>query len=143
MELTKQAAETFEAARSNSNEGASAFPLQQDLLVASDYFDNLRVKAQLEPEKELLLAVLQDGILCFRDNVHACSEEKTALREEARAWIFNGDSGWLFSFLSICDLLDMDPEYVRQALKHWEEHGRNLTQEQRRHLPPARPRLVA
>jgi len=98
MELTKQNADTFDTAGANPSEGAPAFPWQQDLLAAGEYFDNLRGRAQLEPEKELLLAVLQDGIQCFRDNLHARSEEKTALCQEARAWIFCND--WAGSSLS-------------------------------------------
>ena len=142
MELTKQTVDTFDTAGANPSEGAPAFPWQQDLLAAGEYFDNLSGRAQLEPEKELLLAVLQDGIQCFRDNLHARSEEKTALCQEARAWIFGNDSGWLFSFLSICDLLDMDPEYIRQALRQCEELGQNLMRAHRRR-PPVRQRLVA
>ena len=142
MELTKQTGDTFDAAAANPSAGAPAFPWKQDLVAAGEYFDNLRGRTQLEPENELLLAVLQDGIYCFRDNLNARSEEKTALCQEARAWIFSSDSGWLFSFLSICDLLDMDPEYIRQALRQCEERSRNLTHERRRQ-PPARHRLVA
>src|SRR5262245_31862164 len=142
MELTKQTADTFDASPANPSAGAPAFPWKQDLVAAGEYFDNLRSRTQLEPEKELLLAVLQDGIQCFRDNLHARSEEKTALCHEARAWIFGNDSGWLFSFLSICDLLDMDPEYIRQALRQCEGGGQNVMLADRR-LPPVRQRLVA
>ena len=35
----------------------------------SNTSDNFRRKTPLEPEKALLLAVLEDGIRCFQDNI--------------------------------------------------------------------------
>ena len=40
--------------------------------MSAQYFENLRSKT-LEPEKRLMLAVLEDAINCFQDNVLAQS----------------------------------------------------------------------
>ena len=44
---------------------------EPDTLLSAQYFDSLRRKAILEPEKRLVLAVLEDAINCFQDNVLA------------------------------------------------------------------------
>lgn len=94
---------------------------QPDTLLSDQYFDNLRRKAFLEPEKSLMLAVLEDGIRSFQDNVLAQSGKKRAVFEEAEKWLWSDDSGWAFSFISVCAHLGFDPGYIRRGLTNWLE----------------------
>lgn len=98
---------------------------QPDTLVAEEYLGNCRRKTPLEPEKILVLAVLEDGIRCFQDNAAARSPKKKKLFKEAQQWLFCDDSDWLFSFSSVCELLGFDPDYIRRGLKKWEKRSRN------------------
>lgn len=97
---------------------------QPDTLVAEEYLGNFRRKTPLEPEKTLVLAVLEDGIRCFQDNASARDGKKKKLFEEAQQWLFCDDSDWLFSFTSVCGLLGFDPDYIRGGLKKWEKRSR-------------------
>lgn len=47
---------------------------------------------------------------------------------EAERWFFNDDSRWLFSFVSVCDVLGLEPEYIRTKLKHWTPSRLNTAQ---------------
>jgi hypothetical protein len=47
---------------------------EPDTLLYAEYFENLRRKTVLEPEKGLILAVLEDAIDRFQNNVTAQSE---------------------------------------------------------------------
>jgi hypothetical protein len=94
---------------------------QPDTLLSTQYFENLRRKTLLEPEKRLMLAILEDGIQCYFDNVHAGGGKKQRLFEDAEAWIVASDDDWVFSFESVCDALGLNPEYVRQGLLRWRE----------------------
>jgi hypothetical protein len=89
--------------------------------------DQLRWKlrpAQLGPEHELLLAVLEDAVNCFQKQHHATDPTLRQLFLDARDWIASTDRSWLFSFENICDTLDLDPVYVRAGLRAWSEaHG--------------------
>jgi len=98
---------------------------QPDTLMAEDYLRNFRRKTPLEPEKHLVLAVLEDGIRCFQDNASARAGKKKKLFEEAQEWLFCDESDWLFSFASVCSLLGFDPDYIRRGLKKWERKSRN------------------
>jgi len=106
-----------------------SFLFQPDTLLSVQYFDNFRRQAPLEPEKQLLLAVLEDGINTFRDNVLAQGEKNKRLFREAEEWITEIDGDWIFSFETVCETLGINAEYVRWGLLRWkekklEEHSR-------------------
>jgi hypothetical protein len=84
--------------------------------LSAQYFDNFRRQRVLEPEKDLMLAILEDAVRCFQDNVLAQERRKKALFDEAEEWILETDRDWIFSFESVCETLGLDPRAVRQAL---------------------------
>jgi hypothetical protein len=94
---------------------------QPDTLLSAQYFDNLRRRALLEPEKRLVLAILEDAINCFQDNLFARTGKKKKLFREAEEWIVEDGGDWIFSFANVCELLGFNPEYVRQGLLRWKE----------------------
>jgi len=98
---------------------------QPDTLLPAQYFETLRRKAQLEPEQRLMLAVLEDGIECFQDNVLARNGRRKKLFEEAEEWILEEDNNWIFSFDNICEVLGLNPQYVRRGLVYWREKERS------------------
>src|SRR5687768_9648878 len=89
---------------------------QPDTLLVEQYLKNFRRKISLEPEKTLMLAVLEDAINCFRDNVAEESPKKKRLFEAAEEWILADDGDWVFSFQNTCEVLGCSPEYVREGL---------------------------
>lgn len=89
---------------------------QPDILLSAQYFDNFRRQRVLEPEKDLMLAILEDAVRCFQDNILAQERRKKALFDEAEEWILETDRDWIFSFESVCETLGLDPPAVRQAL---------------------------
>jgi hypothetical protein len=94
---------------------------QPDVLISAQYFDTLRSKTGMEPEKRLMLAVLEDAVRCFQDNLTAQSDAKKKLFTEAEEWFLEEGVDAAFSFESICDALDLNPEYVRRGLLRWKE----------------------
>jgi hypothetical protein len=73
----------------------------------------------LEPEKQLMLAVLEDAIACFQKYVYARDRQGKVLFHEAEYWIQDTNSDWTFSFANVCETLGFDPDYLRQGLAHW------------------------
>jgi hypothetical protein len=94
---------------------------EPDTLLSAQYLENLRRKTLLEPEKRLMLAVLEDAINCFQVNVMARSGRRKKLFNESEDWIMGWDDDWIFSFVSVCELLGFNPEYVRRGLLRWKE----------------------
>lgn len=92
-----------------------------DTLLAAEYFENFRRKTLLEPEKRLMLAVLEDAVNCFQDNVLIHSGRRKKLFEEAEEWILEEGNDWVFSFENICEVFGFNSEYLRKGLLRWKE----------------------
>jgi hypothetical protein len=110
---------SYETALSAEEKVASLF--QPDTLLPAQYFETFRRKAHLEPEKKLMLAVLEDAIACFQKYVLARDGKGRAMFRDAEEWIMEEKSEWLFSFENICEVLGFDPQYVRKGLIRWKE----------------------
>ncbi|HKY07354.1 MAG TPA: hypothetical protein VJQ55_03895 [Candidatus Binatia bacterium] len=118
----------MEAHRSNSSAKAEsnlapderiASLFQPDAVLSAQYFENLRRRTVLEPEQRLMLAVLEDGIHCYLENLDARTAKRSQIFKEAADWITAREWDWVFSFESVCDALGLNPEYVRQGLLRW------------------------
>ena len=98
---------------------------QPDMLLSAQYFGNLRRKTHFEPEKRLILALLEDAINCYQDHMNSRSSKKKRLFEETEQWILEAGGDWIFSFDSVCETLGLNPAYVRQGLLRWKERIQN------------------
>jgi len=116
---------------------------QPDTLLGEDYAANFRRKLPLEPERTLLLAILEDGIRCYQENIHVSGGKRRTLFEEARDWLFSDDTGWFCSFDSICTLLNLEPNYIRRGLRQWETRARKASQKKSHGVVVNDQRMVA
>jgi hypothetical protein len=92
---------------------------QPDTLLPEQYLDTFRRKLHLEPEKKLMLAVLEDAIACFQKYAFARDGKGKMLFQDAEDWVQDTNNDWLFSFANVCETLGFDPDYLRQGLAHW------------------------
>lgn len=119
----------FENKKSNRSENSNGADerigalFQPDTLANDQYIDTYRRQLPLEPEQRLVIAVLEDGINTFQDNCGAQNPRKRRLFEEAEAWIFADAQDWIFSFSSVCALLNLSPDYLRRGLRQWQAQG--------------------
>jgi hypothetical protein len=90
--------------------------LQPDPLLPSQYLDRVRRSAQFEPERRLMVAVLQQGVDDYLRHLAPRDDLEMQLWRDAAAWIEDNDSRWLYSFRRICDTLDIDADYLRGGL---------------------------
>ena len=72
-----------------------------------------------QPECRLLWAVLQDGVGTYMKYAGAIGRRGKRLFAEAERWIMADDPTWLCSFVSICHILGLEPDYLRMGLKRW------------------------
>ena len=110
---------TYETGLSVEEKVSSLF--QPDTLLPDQYLETFRRKAHLEPEKRLMLTVLEDAIACFQKYLFARDGKGKLLFREAEEWVMEEGSHWLFSFENICELLGLEPRYVRQGLVRWKQ----------------------
>ena len=86
---------------------------QTDTLLSEQYREILR-RHTLDPEKRLMLAILEDAVKSFQASSMAESESSTV-----EDWILHDDAEWPFSFDNVCEFLEIDPYYLRRGLLRW------------------------
>lgn len=66
--------------------------------------------------KETHVCHLFDAVECFQEYA-----EQDRLFNDAEDWILEDDYEWPFSFINICEAVDMNPKYLRKGLLHWRQ----------------------
>ena len=94
---------------------------QPDTLLPEQYLDTFRRKLQLEPEKKLMLAILEDAIACYQKYLFARDSKGKVLFEEAEQWVHEEGGGSVFGFDSVCEALGLNPDYLRRGLAAWKQ----------------------
>jgi hypothetical protein len=72
-----------------------------------------------QPECHLLWAVLENAVETYMKNASATGRRGKRLFREAEEWIMQDDPTWLCSFVNICHVLGLDPDYLRRGLRRW------------------------
>ncbi len=93
---------------------------QPDTLLSAQYFETLRRRV-LDPEKRLMLAIIEEAIGSYQKYLCAQDRRGRTLFGDAEKWIWDEDSNWVFSFENICEALGLTPTYVRCGLLRWKE----------------------
>jgi hypothetical protein len=88
---------------------------------AEDYYESLRRREYQEPEKALLLAILEDAVGCYQKYCSAHDKTGTQRFRDAEHWIMEEKGDSFFSFVNVCELLGLDPRYLRQGLQQWKQ----------------------
>lgn len=75
--------------------------------------------ASLQPEKRLMLAVLEEGVGTFQK--YALSRDRAGQRMfiEAEEWFESDEIEWPYSFVNICHVLGIEVGYLRGGLRRW------------------------
>ncbi|MDG2308090.1 MAG: hypothetical protein P8R42_26235 [Candidatus Binatia bacterium] len=94
---------------------------EPDVLLPGQFFSFFRKEAGFDRERRLMLAVLEDAIDCFQKYAHTNDLRGKQLFAESYEWIMSPDTRWLFSFENICQIVDMNPDYIRQGLHRWRD----------------------
>lgn len=71
------------------------------------------------PEAALMRAVLEDALLCLQGRFFSMGRRGQRLAQEAETWFLSEDTHWPFAFISICEVLGLEPAAVREALLRW------------------------
>ena len=119
-----------------------------DLRAASDLFSAAAVLPEqfyapadgtdkTRGEVALMRAVLEEAVHCLQRQSLKSGRRAQRLTREAEEWFFTDDSRWLFSFVNICAVLGLDPEYIRRGLMQWRRHHSTAPQKTRRLIVPA------
>jgi len=68
------------------------------------------------PEQQLMAAVLEDAMRELLRPVQPWIGSAWRQRAELQAWFESDDLAWPFSFLNVCEALDLDPARLRRRV---------------------------
>jgi len=102
--------------------------LQPDVLLPAQY--DARRRRPVQGEQRLVLAILEDAINCYRKHAFALDRHGQRLFRETEEWVMS-DERVPFSFVYICEVLDIDIEYLRTGLRRWRAHDGATSQGRR------------
>lgn len=81
--------------------------------------ETFRRKSYCEPEEKLMVAVLDDAIACFQKYAFARDRKGKVLFQEAEEWLQATSHDWPVSFVNVCEILELAPDYLRRGLAQW------------------------
>jgi hypothetical protein len=94
--------------------------IQPDTVLPSQFFAVVRQKGFVEGEKRLMAAVLADAVDVYQKMAFNTESRGRQLYVDAEEWLFGASTGRsFFSFENICDVLSLEPEYIRRGLVEW------------------------
>jgi len=68
------------------------------------------------PERQMMLAILEDAVACFRKTLKRPRQNPDILARQAEFWIRLDEWNSPFSFNNICEALNMDPASTRELI---------------------------
>jgi len=111
---------------------------QPDVLLIHEYLHVYQSKSAQAPEMRLI-AVLEDAMNCYLKYYSSRTRRGKRICNEAAQWIFSRDDDWLFGFDNICEMLKIDPDYIRRILRRITQPDHFAAQD----LPPTALRLAS
>jgi hypothetical protein len=100
-----------------------------------------RGAAPAEGERRLLIAVLEDALRAYQKYAFSGTRRGRRLFREAEAWFRDPDLDVACPFPYVCDVLGIDPGWIRDTLAAWRaRHYTGATVSARVPLPYDRPR---
>ena len=85
------------------------------------------VDESIAAERRLMLAVLEDALSTYIKYYGSSHVRRHREAIEVKMWADSDESDWPFSFLNICNVVGIDPDYLRGGMKKWETKKRETT----------------
>jgi hypothetical protein len=87
-----------------------------DLTVPMQFYEVWHRPRATSPERELALSVLWQAAIDLQKGRDSRQRKRQRLHREAFKWVASNDRTWPFSFLNLCDVLNLSPDYLRAEL---------------------------
>lgn len=97
-----------------------------------DYDQTIQRRIELHPELSLMSAVLEDAVSSFQKHVSARDQRGRRIFRETENWILDDRNDEIFSFVSICEQVGINPKYLRQGMLRWKQ--KNLAEQDSEHV---------
>jgi hypothetical protein len=100
---------------------------EPDVVLASEFFTPRT--GLPSPERALVVAVLEEAARCFLNYGSSTDRKQRVLYDEARDWFASDDRSYLYAFENVCDVLGIEPAWLRRRLFALRERRRQAASE--------------
>lgn len=100
-------------------EDSSSPLLEPEVILPCQFFERVKSEASTQPEKRLMLAVMEDALATFQKCLPGMTRRQRRLLREVEEWFASAEAVWLFSFQNICAALDLNADCLRLGLSRW------------------------
>ncbi len=87
------------------------------LLVEQAWGGDAQESLRWNSEYRLMLAVLQDAVLCWFRYCQPRSAQERRMFQEIQSWFWDDAQDWLYAFENICEHLDLEAGAIRRGLQ--------------------------
>jgi len=101
------------------HQAEAAFLSMSDSIELHQYLHTLHRTEFADPEKRLMLVILQDALRCLDQYSLTRNSKRKTLFHETEDWVFATADDWVFSFNHVCEALGFNPEYIRKGVRQW------------------------
>ncbi|MGH9365842.1 MAG: hypothetical protein ACRD1B_11360 [Thermoanaerobaculia bacterium] len=109
------------AERTVSSSPGVSLEIEPEVVMPSQFYGKGGIDASLQPEKRLMLAVLEDAVGTFQKYVWARDRIGQKLLAEVEEWFASEDLDWPYSFINVCNALDLEADFLRDGLRRWKQ----------------------
>jgi len=90
-------------------------PLEPRAMMPAQWFTQRERRNAQSSIRRLMYAILEDAVSVYTSEVRSSRQSRTF--QQTRRWIDSNDRTWVFSFLRICEALDLDPDAIRREVR--------------------------
>ena len=90
--------------------------LTPEAALPAQFYDIWYRTRAISPERSLILSVLWQAVIDLRKYRFANRRQQQRLYMEAYEWVSSDDLLWPYSFVNVCELLNLNPDPLRAAL---------------------------
>jgi hypothetical protein len=101
------------------HEADAAIELVTERILPSQFDDLRRNGNAMLPEHRLMLAVLEDAVHTHQRSSGFRDARNRRLFRETDEWFASDEATSPFSFIVICQVFGLDPDYLRAGLARW------------------------
>ena len=112
---------------------SSSSAVEVELILPEQYWAEPAGDLRGEPQRRLMLAVLEDAILTLGRHLQQRSVHSRRIAAEVEVWIASDSRAHLFAFASICDVLGFEISSLRRAIAGWKTRVATLPRHRRSH----------
>ena len=91
-------------------------PLEPHTILPAQFFTARERRRARNSEERLMFAILEDAVAVYTKHRAPATSKQRRIYRNTKRWLESDDRTWLFSFLRICEALDLDPECIRRGL---------------------------